>query len=918
MTNRTRLIIFVVVVGAVFWASGKVAVLYADYLWFQVLGYQSVFTTELWAKVVLGVSVFLLAALWLACNAFIAGRLSPGRYIEIKGLPWVIPSERFKRLLRLGGAAAILVAAFTFGTHAADYWYAALQFLYGQSFEWTDPILGYDAGFYVFTFPVLVSLKSLAMMLIVLGAIAAGVAYLAGGAIAWPGEPITRPAAVHLGILGSLLLVAIGFGYWLDRFELLFGSRGAVFGAGYVDANVRMRVLSAMSVLSIVAAVQVLGGVLLRRRRLVYAAVIGLVALHAAGVVSYPTFVQRFTVEPNELTCEGPFLENNITATRFAYGLADVEVQPYSASGTLSLADVRGITGTIENVRIWDWRVLLETYNQIESLRPYYHFNDVDVDRYHVSGQYRQTTLSVRELEPRLLNEESRTWVNLHLLYTHGYGLVMSPVNAVTAEGMPDLWIGNIPPQSKVPIQISQPGIYFGELTRDEVYVKTTQKEFDYPLGDENRYTEYSGKAGVDVGTLSRQVLFAYYFGDWNILFTNSFKPESRILWRRQVHERLKAVAPFFEYDRDAYPVVCGGRIVWIVDTYTRTGLFPYSSRARNSDSGLNYIRNPVKAVVDAYDGTVTFYVVDRQEPLVLVARTIFPSLFRDLDEMPEELRAHLRYPIDLFEVQAEQYLAYHMMDPQIFYNKEDLWQRPNHVFEGRASPIAAYYFIMTLPGEAQPEYLVMLPFTPARKDNMVGWLAGRCDGKEYGKLLCYTFPKDRLIFGPNQVEARINQNDEISPQLTLWNQHGSRVIRGNLLVLPVGDSILYIEPLYLKSENAPLPELKRVIASYQDRIAMRNTLDEALAAVFGAGPPSAEPPAAQPPSAQPPAAQPPSARPPGPAQELPGQAQWLRARELFEKADRQLRSGDWAGYGATMKELRKVIAEGAAAAQGK
>jgi len=904
MNSRTRFTLTMVLILLALWGSGKLAILYADYLWFQALGYASVFTTELWAKAALGISVFLLTGVWLGGNAVVAGRLSPGRYIEIKGLPWVIPSARLKRLLGLGGTVAVLLASLAAGRNAADHWYAVLQFLFGQSFEWAEPVLGYDAGFYVFTLPVLSALKSYLLTMLVLGGAAAGAAYLVGGAIAWPREPITRSAAVHLGILGSLMLAVIGFGYWLDRFDLLFGSRGAVVGAGYVDVSVRMPVCSLMAAASLVAALLVLVGAIQRGRRLVYAGVLLVVVLHVSAVVSYPMFVQRFKVEPNELACEMPYLENNIRATRFAYGLADVEVRPYAAAGALTLKDLREVPGTIENVRIWDWRVLLQTYNQIESLRPYYHFIDVDIDRYHLGGQYRQVTLAVRELDTRLLNEDSRTWVNLHLLYTHGYGLVMSPVNAVTPEGMPDVWIGNIPPQSKVAIPVAQPAVYFGELTHEEIYVKTTQKEFDYPLGAENRYTEYAGKAGVDISTFWRQTLFAYYFSDWNILFTTSFTPETRVLWRRQVHERLRTLAPFFEYDRDAYPVVHNGRILWIVDTYTRTDQFPYSARARRGDHGLNYIRNPVKAVVDAYDGTVTFYVVEPHDPLVMVARAIFPDLFRDLKDMPEDLRAHLRYPLDMFEIQAEQYLAYHMTDPRIFYNKEDLWERPNHLFEGRAAPLAAYYFIMSLPGRAQPEYLLMLPFTPARKDNMAGWLAGRSDGKEYGKLLCYTFPKDRLVFGPNQVEARINQNDEISPFMTLWNQHGSRVIRGNLLVLPVGDAVVYVEPLYLKSENAPLPELKRIIVSYLDRIAMRGNLEDALAAVFGEGPQG--PATVRAPIPQPPPPKPPEKPPAG------APALWQRARELVDKADRQMRDGDWAGYGQTMAELRKIVEQGA------
>ena len=538
---------------------------------------------------------------------------------------------------------------------------------------------------------------------------------------------------------------------------------------------------------------------------------------------------------------------NNIEATRFAYDLADIEVRPYSGGGSLTLKELHDVPGTIENVRIWDWQVLLAVFNQIQSLRPYYHFNDVDVDRYAGNGQYRQVTLAVRELEPGLLNPDSRTWVNLHLLYTHGYGLVMNPVNDVTREGLPDLWVRDIPPQnspqSKVQLAVTQPGIYFGELTRQEVYVGTRQveghpPEFDYPLGDQNRYTSYSGKGGVAVNSLWRRLMLAWYFGDWNILLTDSFTPETRVLWQRQVAERVRRLAPFLTFDTDPYPVVFQGRIVWIIDAYTETDKFPYSSRTNfRGHAGSNYIRNPVKAVVDAYDGTVTFYVIDPKDPLIQTARGIFPTLFRDYAEMPEGLRAHVRYPNDLFEIQADQYLAYHMTDPQIFYNKEDLWQRPRHLAGDKMQYIPAYYFIMTLPGNQTPEFLLMLPFTPAKKDNMVGWMAGRCDGKDYGKRLVYTFPKDHLVFGPNQVEARINQNDRISPLLTLWNQHGSRVVRGNLLVIPVAESILYVEPLYLKSEEAAIPELKRVIVSYQDHIAMENTLEEALSVAFGQAP---------------------------------------------------------------------------------
>ena len=897
MTKRNRLILGIVVVVGALLIAGKAAMLYADYLWFDSLGFASVFTTELWTKVSLAVGVFIVTALWLAANAYAAVRLSPGAsFFQIKGLPWVATGPQLMHLVRSVGAILILVVSLGLAQNAAGLWYEALQFLHRQSFGWTDPILDKDAGFYVFVVPILESIKTYVMAMAILGALAAGVAYFFRGALGGVFGHTSRAAALHLAILVALFLAALAFSYWLDRFDLMLSQHGAVFGAGYADVDVRLPALRLMQVACLAAAVLVVAAGARRKPKVALVVLVLLGLVHGAAILSYPSFVQRFGVEPNELVRESPYLENNIKATRYAFGLADVEMQPFSGTGKLTLKQVEETTGTIENVRIWDWRVLLETYNQIESLRPYYHFNNVDVDRYIVDGKYRQVTLAARELETRLLNQDSRTWVNLHLLYTHGYGLVMSPVNEVTPEGLPDLWIRNIPPQSRpgLGLEVKRPEIYFGELTHDYIFVHTTQKEFDYPLGAENRYSEYAGKAGVPVNSFLRRLLFAYYFGDFNILLTDSFTSATRVLWVRKIKECANRLAPFLRFDDDPYPVVADGRLVWILDAYTVTPRFPYSARRGGMDDGFNYIRNSVKITIDAYDGTVTFYVIDPKDPLVATARDIFPALFRDIADMPTSVRVHLRYPNDLFEVQAGQYLAYHMTDPRIFYNKEDLWQRPRHVFEGRAQAIDAYYFIMTLPGEQRPEYMLMLPFTPAKKDNMVGWMAGRCDGQEYGRLLVYTFPKDRLVFGPNQVEARINQNDQISPLLTLWGQHGSRVVRGNLLVIPVRDSILYIEPLYLKSESGAIPELKRVIVSYQDTIAMRGTLNEALDAVFRGAPAAEKPPEARPPE-KPPAVPP---------------AATARAVELYEKARQKAREGDWAGYGAAIDELGKVLRE--------
>ena len=894
-----RLLLGIVLAVAALWAADKVAFLYVDYLWFDSLGFASVFTTELATKAVLGVGAFLLTALWLGGNVYAAARLSPGRYFVVR-LPWVMTAEQFLSLVRLAAKAAVVIVAYIAAKAAAAQWYEVLQFLNRSTFVWADPVLATDASFYVFVMPALELARTYVLAMAVLAAGGTAAAYFMGGGIGWPHGGAIRGARLHLGALVALALAAVGLGYWLGRFDLLLSSHGAVIGAGYVDVHVRMPALTILAVASAATAVVVMAAAVRNRLRGAAIALLILAAMHFIGVWSYPSFTQRFDVEPNELVREEPYLANSIKATRFAFGLDTIESRPYSAKGTLTLKEVEKITGTVDNIRIWDWQVLLSTYNQIESLRPYYHFNDVDVDRYAVGGRPRQVTLAVRELDASLLNQDSRTWVNLHLLYTHGYGACLSPVNAVTPEGLPELWIGNIPPQIKIDLPITRPEIYFGELTRSYIFTHTTQKEFDYPLGAENSYAEYQGDAGVAVDSFARRLLFAYYFSDWNILLTDSFRPETRVLWARQIRHRVGRLAPFLKFDGDPYPVLLEGRVVWVLDAYTMTNRFPYSAATPFEGAGdINYLRNSVKAVVDAYDGSVAFYVMDRSDPLALAAQSTFPALFRSGDEMPPALRPHLRYPEDLFDTQARQFLAYHMTDPRIFYNKEDLWQRPHHVTGDRRKAIDASYLIMTLPGEKQPEFILMLPFTPARKDNMVAWMAARCDGKNYGKAVVYTFPKDHLIFGPNQVEARINQNDEISPQITLWSQHGSHVVRGNLLVIPVGDSILYVQPLYLKSENAAIPELKRIIVSYQERIAMRNTLSEALEAVFGAAPAGPRTPATRP-------AAPPEQPPPAP----PDTPLKKRALELFDKAMQQQRDGDWAGYGTTNAELGKVLKE--------
>jgi uncharacterized membrane protein (UPF0182 family) len=548
---------------------------------------------------------------------------------------------------------------------------------------------------------------------------------------------------------------------------------------------------------------------------------------------AWPGVVQEYSVKPNELGMESPYLERNIASTRAAFALERIEVKPFDASTDLTMEDLEANPQTIENIRVWDDRPLLTTLRQMQEIRLYYDFADVDVDRYMINGESRQVMLSARELNYGNVPANAKSWFNEHMQYTHGYGLTMSPVNVVTPEGLPDLFIQDIPPASKVGIEVTQPEIYYGELTDRFVLVGTKAKEFDFPNGDENAYTTYSGDGGVPVGTTLRQALFSLYYQSFDILLSNYITPESKIMFRRQVKERVSTLAPFLHLDRDPYLVVVDGRMKWMMDAYTTTDRYPYSEPFLLPRKSINYIRNSVKVVMDAYHGTVDFYVSDSSDPMIQVYSRIFPGAFKAMEALPETLVSHIRYPADFFDVQAAMYRAYHMTDPTVFYNKEDMWESPKDLFGDKEQLMQSYYLIMKLPGESEEEFILLVPFVPTNKDNMISWLAARCDPENYGRLVLYQFPKQRLIYGPSQIEARIDQTPEISEQITLWSQAGSRVIRGNLLVIPVEDSLMYVEAVYLQAESSQLPELKRVIVSYENTIAMEPTLDQALQKVF-------------------------------------------------------------------------------------
>jgi uncharacterized membrane protein (UPF0182 family) len=601
---------------------------------------------------------------------------------------------------------------------------------------------------------------------------------------------------------------------------------------------------------------------------------------------------QRVFVKPNELQLEKSYLQHNIALTRQAYNLQRITVKPFPAEQTLTWQTLQDNKATVDNIRLWDWQPLMDTYGQLQEIRTYYKFHDVDVDRYPLDATYQQVMLSARELKQALLPPNAQTWVNRRVLFTHGNGVVMSSVTRKNIEGLPIFYLQDIPPVSTGGPPIRQSRIYYGEETEGYVIVKGTTPEFDYPKGKDNVYATYEGTGGVPIGGIARRSLFAWYFKDLNLLLTRYITGDSRIMIRRTIQDRVRTIAPFLRLDRDPYLVISDGRLFWLQDAYTTSAYFPYSQPLR--EVKLNYIRNAVKVVIDAYHGTVQFYVVDPSDPIAATYQRIFPALLQPFEAMPQDLQRHIRYPEDLFLIQAQLYRTYHMENPEVFYNREDLWQFPRQQTGGERATMAPYYIIMRLPGESQAEFVLMLPMVPSQRQNMIAWLAARCDPPNYGKLIAYELPKDKLVYGPFQIEARINQKPEISQQISLWNQLGSRVIHGTLLVIPIENSLLYVSPLYLRAETGQLPELKRVIAAHGDRVAMKETLHGALAALFKETAPAFEIPEARP-----------AAPPAGPATD--------RAREAlshYQQAMERLKAGDWGGFGAELEAVRQILQE--------
>ena len=877
-----------------------------DWLWFSSIGYPQVFWTTIGAKAVVffaawtGTAVVLWLNGWLAVHfarrqppqsvaAFVwnlSGNVPPADLFAV-----VRDRLRWSRVIAGGaGLLALLVAALEVGN-----WGVILQFFYHVPYGADDPLFNKDISFYLFVLPAYILVKNWMMLTLVLSALFAAAIYWVHGDIEYDihHRSMSPTAIAHGSALLALLFVVKAWSYVLDRYLLLYGDNGVVVGASYTDVHVGLPGLWLMIGLSIIAAFAALANLRVRTYRLPAAAVMLVVigSFVLSGVA--PVLFRQFFVKPSELELEKPYIERNIALTRQAYNLDQIAAKPFAAEQKLTFKTLDANKATIENIRLWDWQPLSDTYAQLQEIRTYYKFHHLDVDRYWLDGSYQSVMISARELRPSLLPPNAQTWVNRHVLFTHGTGAVMSPVTRKSTEGLPFFYLRDIPPVADGGPQIHEPRIYYGEERDSYVIVKGSTPEFDYPKGKDNVYAAYDGTGGVPIGAMVWRGLFAYYFNDPNLLLSSYITADSRIMIRRNIQQRVRTIAPFLRLDHDPYLVISDGRMFWMQDAYTVSSYFPCAQPAQ--ELGLNYIRNSVKVIVDAYNGTVDFYLMDTADPVAATFQRIFPSLFKPFSAMPADLQRHIRYPEDLFLIQARLYQTYHMEAADVFYNREDLWQFPRQPGGGGVATMAPYYIIMRLPGEPQAEFFLMLPMVPSRRDNMIAWLAARCDAPNYGKLIVYEFPKEKLVYGPFQIEARINQSTEISQQITLWNQMGSRVIRGaNLLVIPIENSILYVTPLYLRAEHGHLPELKRVIAAYGEHVVMKETLAEALSALFTE------------PGTAPAVSTTTEERPvTGPAA-----SQAREALDRYNQAVERLKSGDWKGFGTQFDAMRELLEE--------
>jgi len=886
-----------VVLGVAKWSSG----LYTDWLWFGSLHYRQVFLTILFTELGLRLAVGVLVFVVLFVNLMFTRR----SILAALGTPLAsrdgedgVVTLRQSPLANFLGPRTVtwtffllsVVLGFFLSFTVSGSWVVLQKFLHPTPFNVTDPVFGLDISFYVFKLPFYTFIYQFLLWLTVLVAFWVGLVYFLLAVPRGPGAMFRLNAArYHLSALALVFFLVKAWGYRLDQFMLLFSQEGMVYGPGYTDLHAVLPGLWILLVVSLLCAAAVVTNLFVRQFRLVPLAVGFLVAASVVFLNIYPALVQKFVVAPNEFDKEKPYIERSIAFTRAAYDLNDITAQDFPATGVLTGDELAANQSVVNSIRLWDEGPLQATYNQIQTMRLYYTFPQIDVDRYTLNGQYRQVLLGVREIDQTQLPDQARTWINEKLKYTHGYGVAMSPVNEFTTDGLPRFYLKNIPPESDTDLQLTNPAIYYGQDTNGYVVVDTNTPEFDYPKGDDNAYTTYRGDGGVAIGNAWRRLLFAFSFADYKLLFSGDISNSSRLLYYRNISQRVPKLAPFLRFDRDPYPVVANGKVYWMWDAYTETDMYPYSEPFGD---GNDYMRNPVKVVVDAYTGDVNFYVSDPTDPLIQTWSRIFPGMFQPLSQMPAALRAHIRYPLDYFTVQARMYATYHMTDPQVFYNKEDKWSMPTDTVQQQPDKtVQPYYIITRLPGQPKAEYVLILPFTPQNKQNMVAWLAARMDPPNYGKLVVYEFPKQQVVYGPQQIDALIDQNTTISAQLTLWNQQGSKVIRGNLMVIPIDNAILYVEPLYLQAQQSKMPELARVIAISGNNIAMEPTLGDALNQLFHPSTTSG------------------GGTLPAPATETLTQL-IQKANQVYDEAQKQLQAGNWAGYGDDLRQLKEILDE--------
>jgi uncharacterized membrane protein (UPF0182 family) len=885
-----------IALAVIFLLLPTLATVYTDWLWFAEVGLLQVFTRTITARAMLGAVVFAAVFVLLLTNLRFAQNALKERAFTVFGPqgPRTISINlgRLKPLFLLGA----IVAAALIALYASAKWEVWLMARNAVPFGTTDPILGRDIGFYLFQLPFLQFLHNLAFLTVILCVIVVGAAHFAGQGLALDparGLSMSSVARRHLSILAAALLLLLAFKAWLGIPELLTTSSGTVYGASYVDVHARMPTQWALVAVAVVGALLALYQTMQPRLWPLMSAAGLYLGVSLLGAV-YALILQRFLVAPNEQVRETPYIAHSIKATRAGFALDKVVERQLSGEAALTFADIERNAATLDNVPLWDEKPLRDTFGQIQEIRTYYDFVSVHNDRYRIDGKYRQIMLSAREMNSDSL--PSASWINQRLTFTHGYGITLGPVNEVTPEGLPVLFVKDLPLKSSVDLTVTQPAIYFGELSNDHVFVKTATAEFDYPRGDANVFGAYAGTGGVAVNTFFRRLLFAIRFASPDTLFSPNLTEQSRVLMYRRITERVRRIAPFLIYDNAPYLAISQGRLVWIQDAYSTSSRYPYS---KPSAGGINYIRNSVKVTVDAYDGSVNFHVLDTRDPIVATLARIFPTLFKPLADMPEDLRTRLRYPQGIFALQAAMFANFHMTNPATFYNGEDQWDIPSLEEGPQAQPMSPYYTMMKLPGEAGAEYIQMLPYTPRQKDNLAAWMAARSDGENYGQLMAFQFPKQTVIFGPRQIAARISQDQVIAPQITLWNQQGSEVIQGSLLVIPIEESLLYIRPMYLRAANGRIPELKRVVVAYQNRIVMENTLNAALARLFPGG--SAGAPVVSR-SMAPQTPQPQQAAATG-SDTLASQAQ-----RLYQSALQAQREGNWAQYGEDIKQLGELL----------